>query len=216
MHLERRVAMILLASTIAACSRAEVPLANSKTGQQLASSNRAESINGNEFLEVASRAAMIEGYETVVAQGDGQIFAVVLYRLGDAEANPPACVFRLVEATSAGASVIDSSDALIGCPLDSSAEEVRASTTLTVGPTSVSVEREAAKGREEFLLERGRADGIWYVTKASFTNSEEDAATGDMVVSIAEATYPATSDGVALGKYSYAGIEDDLVKRVVE
>jgi hypothetical protein len=77
-------------------------------------------------------------------------------------------------------------------------------------------DREAAKGREEFLLERGKADGIWYVTKASYTRSEEDAATGDMVVSVEEATYPATSNGVSLAKYSYAEIERDLVKRVVE
>lgn len=216
MHLESHVAMILLASMIAACSRAEVPLANSDTGQQPASSTKAESINGSEFDEVAIRTAMIEGYEPVVARGNGQIVAVVLYRRGDSENNPPACVFRIVEATSAGARVIDSSDALVECPLDSSAEEVRASTTLAVGLTSVTVEREAAKGREEFLLERGQADGVWYVTRASYTNSEEDATTGDMVVSKAEATYPATSDGVALGKYSYAGIEEDLVKRVVE
>jgi hypothetical protein len=37
-----------------------------------------------------------------------------------------------------------------------------------------------------------------------------------MVVSVEEATYPATSNGVSLAKYSYAEIERDLVKRVVE
>jgi hypothetical protein len=216
MHLERHVAMILLASTVAACNGADVPLANSDAGQQPASSTRAEPTNGTELLEIASKTAMIDGYETAAAQSNGQIVAVVLYQPGDAEANPPTCVFRLVEATSVGAKVIDSSDALIECPLDSSADEVKASTTLEVGPTSVTVEREAAKGREEFLLERGETDGVWYVTKASYTRSEEDAATGDMVVSINEAIYPATSDGVTLGKYSYASIEKDLVKRVVE
>lgn len=216
MHLERYVAITLLACTIAACSRAEIPLANSGITQQPPSSTKIESIKGNELLEVAIKTAMMAGYEPVVAKGAGKVVAVVLYRRGDAEANPPTCVFRLVEATSAGVKVIDSSESLIECPLDSSAEEVRANTTLTVGPASMTVEREEAKGHEEFLLERGQADGIWYVTKASYTNSEEDAATGDMVVSLAEATYPATSDGVALGRYSYAGIENDLVKRVVE
>jgi hypothetical protein len=122
----------------------------------------------------------------------------------------------MVEANGDDLNVIDSSDALVECPLDSNVEEVRATITLAVGPASVTIDREAAKGREEFLLERGKADGIWYVTKASYTRSEEDAATGDMVVSVEEATYPATSNGVSLAKYSYAEIERDLVKRVVE
>jgi hypothetical protein len=216
MHLERHVLMILLASTMAACSGAEVPVANAGVKQQLVSRAETAPISGSEFVEVASKTAMIDGYETAVAEGNGRIAAVVLYRPGDAKSNASTCVFRMVEANGDDVKVIDSSDALIECPLDSNVEEVRATTTLAVGPASVTIEREAAKGREEFLLERGKADGIWYVTKASYTRSEEDAATGDMVVSVEEATYPATSNGVSLAKYSYAEIERDLVKRVVE
>jgi hypothetical protein len=216
MHLERRVLMILLASTVAACSGAEVPVANAGVKQQPVSSTETAPISRNEFVEVASKTAMIDGYETAVAEGNGRIAAVVLYRPGDAKSNASTCVFRMVEANGDDLNVIDSSDALVECPLDSNVEEVRATTTLAVGPASVTIDREAAKGREEFLLERGKADGIWYVTKASYTRSEEDAATGDMVVSVEEATYPATSNGVSLAKYSYAEIERDLVKRVVE
>jgi hypothetical protein len=215
MHLERHVLMILLASIVAACSGAEVPVANAGVKQPVSSAETAL-VSRNEFVEVATKTAMIAGYETAVAEGNGRVAAVVLYRPGDAKSNPSTCVLRVVEANGDDAKVIDSSDALIECPLDSNVEEVRAATTLTVGSASVTIEREAAKGREEFLLERGKADGIWYVTKASYTHSEEDAATGDMVVSVDEATYPATSNGVSLAKYSYAAIEKDLVKRVVE
>jgi hypothetical protein len=216
MHLERHVLMILLASTMAACSGAEVPVANAGVKQQLVSRAETAPISGSEFVEVASKTAMIDGYEAAVAEGNGQTAAVVLYRSGDAKANPSTCVFRIVEADGEDVKVSASSDALIECPLDSNVEEVRATTTLAVGPASVTIEREAAKGREEFLLERGKTDGIWYVTKASYTHSEEDTATGEMVVSVDEATYPATSNGVSLAKYSYAAIERDLVKRVVE
>jgi hypothetical protein len=216
MHLERHVLMILLASTVAACSGAEVPVTNAGVKQQPVSSAETAPISRNEFVEVASKTAMIDGYETAVAEGNGRIAAVVLYRPGDAKSNASTCVFRMVEANGDDVKVIDSSDALVECPLDSNVDEVRATTTLAVGPASVTIEREAAKGREEFLLERGKADGIWYVTKASYTRSEEDAATGDMVVSVEEATYPAASNGVSLAKYSYAEIERDLVKRVVE
>jgi hypothetical protein len=215
MHLERHVLMILLASIVAACSGAEVPVANAGAKQPVSSTETAP-VSRNEFVEAARKTAMIDGYEAAVAEGNGRIAAVVLYRPGDAKLNASTCVFRMVEANGDDVKVIGSSDELIECPLDSNVEEVRATTTLAVGPASVTIERETAKGREEFLLERGKADGIWYVTKASYTHSEEDAATGDMVVSVDEATYPATSNGVSLAKYSYAEIERDLVKRVVE
>jgi hypothetical protein len=171
-------------------------------------------MSGNEFVEAASRAALIEGYKVVTAQGHGPIAAVVLYRAGDAKANPPVCAFSVVEASGDDVKVVGSSGAIIECPLDSSAEEVEAATTLVVGNESVTIERDAANGNEAFLLERG-TDGIWYVTKASYTRSEEDA-TGDMVVFVEEAIYPTGSNGVALDKYSYAAIEKDLVKRVIE
>jgi hypothetical protein len=215
MHLERHVLMILLASIVAACSGAEVPVANAGAKQPVSSTETAP-VSRNEFVEAARKTAMIDGYEAAVAEGNGRIAAVVLYRPGDAKLNASTCVFRMVEANGDDVKVIGSSDELIECPLDSNVEEVRATTTLAVGPASVTIERETAKGREEFLLERGKADGIWYVTKANYTHSEEDAATGDMVVSVDEATYPATSNGVSLAKYSYAEIERDLVKRVVE
>lgn len=213
MHLERHVAIVLLASTIAACSGAEVSTANAEPARQPALKTEVKPMSENEFVEAASRVALIEGYKVVAAQGNGRIAAVVLYRAGDAKDNPPACAFSVVEAKSNDVTVVGSSDAIIECPLDS-AEEVQAATTLVVSNESVTIERDAAKGNEAFLLERG-ADGVWYVTKASYTRSEEDE-TGDMVVSVEEAVYPTGSNGVALDRYSYAEIEKDLVKRVIE
>jgi hypothetical protein len=210
MHLERHVAIVLLASAIAACSGPEASTANAKPALKM----EAKPMSGNEFVEAASRAALIEGYKVVTAQGHGPIAAVVLYRAGDAKENPPACAFSVVEASGDDVKVVGSSGALIECPLDSSAEEVEAATTLVVGNESVTIERDAANGSEAFLLERGK-DDIWYVTKASYTRSEEDA-TGDMVVSVEEAIYPTGSNGVALDKYSYSAIEKDVVKRVIE
>jgi hypothetical protein len=212
MHLERQVAVTLLAFAIAACNGAEISLPNA--GAQPPAS-RMEPVNGSDFTEAASRAALIEGYEVVAADSNGRVAAVVLYRSGDTKADPSACVFSVVEASGNGMKVVDSSEAIIECPLDSSVKEARAATTLAVGSTSISVDKEATKGHEAFLLERG-ADGIWYVTKASYTRSEEDATTGDMMVFVEEATYPAISNGVALGKYSYEAIKKDLVERVVE
>jgi hypothetical protein len=214
MHLERHVAIVLLASAIAACSGAEVSTANAEPARQPPMRMEVKPVSGNEFIEAASRAALIEGYKVVTAQSQGRIAAVVLYRAGDARENPPACAFSVVENYGDGVKVVGSSGAIIECPLDSSPEEVQAAITLVVGSESVTIERDAANGNEAFLLERGM-DGIWYVTKASYTRSEEQA-TGDMVVSVEEAIYPTGSNGVALDKYSYAVVEKDLVKRVVE
>lgn len=214
MHLERHVGMVLLASAITACSGTEVSTANAEPAPQPALKTEVKPMSGNEFVETASMAALIDGYKVVTVQGRGRIAAVVLYRAGDAKENPPACVFSVVEANGDDVKVVASSGALIECPLDSSAEEVQAATTLAVGNESVTIERDAANGNEAFLLERG-TDGVWYVTKARYTRSEEDA-TGDMVVSVEEAIYPTGSNGVALAKYSYIAIEKDLIKRVAE
>jgi len=214
MRLERHVAIVLLAG-ISACSGADVSKADTGGTQNAASKTQAKPMDENQFIEAASRAALIDGHQVAAAKADGQIAAVVLYRQGDAETTPPVCVFRVVEANSRGISVVGSSDALIGCPLDSSAEEVRAGITLAVGPAVVTIEKEAANGNETFLLERGE-DGIWYVTKASYARPEEDASTGDMVVFVEEATYPPSRNGMPLGEYSYAAVEKDLVKRAIE
>ena len=203
MHSVRHVAIVLLASAIAACSGAEVSTANAEPARQPAMKMEVKPVSGHEFIKAASSAALIQG----------RIAAVVLYRAGDARENPPACAFSVVENYGDGVKVVGSSGAIIECPLDSSPEEVQAATTLVVGSESVAIERDAANGNEAFLLERG-VDGIWYVTKASYTRSEEQA-TGDMVVSVEEAIYPTGSNGVALDKYSYAVVEKDLVKRVV-
>lgn len=216
MHVERKVALVLLAFVVAACGGGEVPTANAGVRHDSTASRiKAKPMNQGEFIAAASKVAQVDGGEVVIAQGNEKIAAIVLYHRGDAEANPPRCALRLVEASSGAVRVVDSSSAIVDCSLDTRAEEVRAATKVAVGSASITLEKDSARGHEAFEIERGE-DGVWYVTKVSYARSEEDAATGDMVAFIEEVAFAQAQKGIPLGKFSYGAIEKDLVRRVVE
>jgi len=164
--------------------------------------------------EAAIRVTSSEGGEVVTTKASGPVSVVVRFRKADTS-NPSSCLLSIVEEGRGGASVVAANDALLACPSASDAEQVNARVKLSVAENQVSVSSEGGTGPTEIEMQRFE-DGVWYVTKASFTYSEEDEESGDMVVVTEAVAYPLASRKLKVSDYSYQSVKADLVKAEVK
>jgi hypothetical protein len=164
--------------------------------------------------EAAIRVTSNEGGEVVATKVAGPVSVVVRFRKSDTN-NPSSCVLSIVEQGRGGASVVATNDALLACPSASDAGQVKARVKLSVAESQVSVSSEGEAGPTEIEMQRVEG-GAWYVTKASFTYSEEDEESGDMVVVNEAVAYPLASRKLKVSDYSYRSVKADLVKTEVK
>jgi hypothetical protein len=167
-----------------------------------------------ESAEAAIRVTSEEGGEVVATKVAGPVSVVVRFRQADAN-NPSSCLLSIVEQGRGGASVVAANDTLLACPSASDAGQVKARVKLSVAENRVSVSNEGEAGPTEIEMQR-LDDGVWYVTKASFTYSEEDEESGDMIVVNEAVAYPPASRKLKVSDYSYRSVKADLVKTEVK
>lgn len=125
------------------------------------------------------------------------------------------CPIAIYEYRNGQAVEAASSDALLSCELEDSAEQARRPLKIVIGREFVSVAQQFAKKNSSFKIDQD-ASGVWRVVEAEFNYPQYDVETDEMRVISERAAYPSPADGVLLSDYSYGKIKPVLVRAYVE
>lgn len=131
------------------------------------------------------------------------------------QSQPAQCPIAIYEYRNGQAVEAASSDALLSCELEDSAEQARRPLEIVIGRELVSVAQQFAKKNSRFKIDQD-ASGVWHVVEAEFNYPQYDVETDEMRVISERAAYPAPADGVLLSDYSYGKIKSVLVREYVD
>lgn len=131
------------------------------------------------------------------------------------QSRPAQCPIAIYEYRSGQAVEVASSDGLLSCELEESAEQARRPLEIAIGSEFVSISQQFAKKNSRFKLDRD-ASSVWRVVEAEFNFPQYDVDTDEMRLINERAAYKAPTDGVLLSDYSYGKIKPALDREYVD
>jgi len=143
-----------------------------------------------------------------------EIAVVATFKPRD-QSHPAQCPVAIYEYRDGQAVEAASSDALLSCELEDSAEQARRPLEIVIGREFVSVAQQFAQKNSSFKIGQD-ASGGWRVVEAEFNYPQHDVGTDEMRFVTERAAYPAPADGVLLSNYSYDKIKPVLVREYVD
>jgi hypothetical protein len=221
----RKVIGALFIGVLCACSptlgKGKVTQAESVAKEIIESSDAKgttiEMESKNSFIQAAIDATEGSLGEVVAVESAPPTAVVIRYRKGDVTSSPSSCSVSIVEwdEGKGKGEVVATNNSILECSLALSVEEVKERAEVSVENDKISISGDGDKGGVEFDLYR-ESDGLWYVSRVSFTYPEEDSESGDVIVVKEVVSLQRAVRHLRFSDYSYDAIRGDLARTSVE